>query len=641
MTAARLAAVTAGLVAILIMTARTPGREPADADPWPFLSTRPDEPGDRDPTAPVGNLVVRPNQTAPFYAYVRNPGDQDWTNLRLVLAADEAGADVVAEGTAARVKKGTTTPVRLTFKKAVAPPPPPAADKKDAPAPPPPPPAAALGGRLYVLLFDGAPARPGEAAVPFRNPRAPAARVVRVAHPREYLTAAAEVRGATGAAGGFALDVSVSPLVPATDTPVGAAVFRGPPCRVRLDLRADHAPGLDPDSLKAGTFEAVLEATGKRAVTRAEGLRLGPATGTPDRFFIAADGFERAFWFEADFRGVGNVLAPVTDRGFLGIGVARYAVPGKQLPVRIEVAGQEPVGEPNLVFYRTPVGDPERVTAALRAPRDVRLAARVGEAGELLVASEVRDWVAAVETTGVYGTRTFTLGVGSSAAEARVTLDATGPTGLRFRRLPPTAPRGKALAVTAEALDPESGVTKAVFYAGEPPPDGKPLPPGKAALGVRGLLPAARPGDAPPPAADELGPAAYSATLLMPDQTGPVLLGARFTNRVGLTEEVVAEVVLVDPPTTGSVKGRVVQGSTPERPQPGLDVLLKEADAKADAKPVAASKTNAAGAFLMTGIKPGNYVVSSSKPTDYSKAEQRVTVVAGDKAAEVTLSLKR
>ena len=193
------------LAAGLSLVARTDARDPADADPWPFLSTRPDEPEDRDPAAPVGNLVVRPNQTGAFFAYVRNPGDQDWTNLRLVLATDEAGTDVLAEGTVARVKKGKTAPVKLTFKKAPPPVPPPAppADKALA-APPPPPPAARLSGRVYLLLFDTGVARPGSPQDPFQNPRALAARLVRVAHPREYLSAVAEVRGPVSASGGFA-----------------------------------------------------------------------------------------------------------------------------------------------------------------------------------------------------------------------------------------------------------------------------------------------------------------------------------------------------------------------------------------------------------------------------------------------------
>jgi hypothetical protein len=648
MTAAlpRLIAAVVLAVAILL-AARTTARDPADADPWPFLSTRPDEPEDRDPTGPIGNLVIRPNQAAAFHAYVRNPGDQDWTNLRLVLAADAAGTDPIAEGVVARVRKGKTAAVKLALKKAVPPPPPPPADKEKDKAPPPPPLVARLPDKVYLLLFDNAPPRAGESAEPFLNPRAPTARLVRVAHPREYLSAVAEVRGP--AASGFGLDVAVTAGGPTTTDEKGKPVaFRGPPCRVKLDLRPDLAPSLDPDSLKTGTFETILEPAGKGALLRAEGLRLRPMvagtpTGPPDRFFVAADGFDRAFWFEADFRTVGNTLAPVTDRGFLRIDVPRFAVPGKPLPVRIEVASREPVGEPNLLFHRTTSGDPERLTAGLPGPRDVRLLARVGDAGELVVASEVKDWLIPVDTTGVFGTRTFTLGVGAAAAEATVTLDATGPTGLRFRRPPATAVRGRPLAVTAEGFDPESGVAKVVFYVGEPPAEGKPLPLGKAAVGVRGAIPAAK-ADRPvrPLPADDTRPAAYTASLLMPDQKGPVTVGARFTNRVGLTEEVVAEVLLVDPPTTGSVKGRVVQGSTPERPQPGLEVQLKEEDAKTETKPVATTKTNDKGEFLIKGVKPGKYVVSSTKPTDYgAKAEQKVTVEASDKPAEVTLSLKR
>lgn len=638
MTARTLAALV--LLAGMTLVTRTAARDPADSDPWPFFSTRGDEPEDRDPLAPVGNLVVRPNQSAAFFAYVRNPADQDWTNLRLVLSSDENGTDVIAEGTVPRVKKGKTAPVKLTFKKAVPPPPaPPPVDKeKDKAAPPPPPPAAKLAGRVYLLLFDAA--QVGGTSEPFRNPRAPATRTVRVAHPREYLTARAEVRGPTGAKGGFSVDITVSPVAPSSDAPVGSSVFRGPPSKVKLDLRPELAPGLDPDALKAGTFEAVLAADGKGAVLRAEGLRLGAPTGNPDSFFVGADGFDRAFWFEADFRTAGNVLAPVFDRPYLGIGVPRFAVPGKAaLPVRVEVSGREPVGEPNLLFHRTPVGDPERLTAGLPGPRDSRLTARVGDGGELVVAAEVKDWVIPVETGGVFGTRPFSLGIGAASAEARVTLDATAPAGLRFRRLPATSLRGKALALTAEATDEESGVSKVVFYVGEPPPDGKPLPPGKAALGVRGSVPSAGAKKAP---TDDASAAAFTGSLLMPDQKGPVLVGVRFTNRVGLSEDLTAEVTLVDPPTTGSIKGRVVQGATSERGQPGLDVVLTEPDAKPDAKPIAAAKTNDKGEFTMTGLKPGQYVLSTAKPSDYgAKATAKVTVVASDKPAEVTLSLKR
>lgn len=272
----------------------------------------------------------------------------------------------------------------------------------------------------------------------------------------------------------------------------------------------------------------------------------------------------------------------------------------------------------------------------------MRLSARVGDAGELLVGAEVKDWVILVETTGVFGTRPFTLGVGSAGAEARVTLDATGPTGLRFRNLPRTTLKGKALTLTADAVDAESGVSRVVFYLGEPPPDGKSLPPGKAVVGVRGVPPSARAeAKAAPPPSDDTSPAVYSGTLLMPDQKGPVVVGARFTNRVGITEEVTAEVTLIDPPTTGNLKGRVTQGAA-ERGQPGLEVVLKEEDAKADAKPIASAKTNDKGEFTMTGLKPGNYVASTSKPSDYgAKASQKVTIAAADKPTEVTLSLKR
>jgi hypothetical protein len=181
-----------------------------------------------------------------------------------------------------------------------------------------------------------------------------------------------------------------------------------------------------------------------------------------------------------------------------------------------------------------------------------------------------------------------------------------------------------------------------LFYFGDPPPEGKPLPPGKAAPGVPSTLPSAG-GDLPARAIpDPTRPALFTATLLPPDQKGPVTVTARFTNRVGLTEETTADITLIDPPTTGTIKGKVVQGSTPERPQPGVEVQLKDAAAKPEDKPLAATTTNAEGVFTFKNVKPGKYVVGGEKPADYGAHDEKpVTVEASEKPSEVTLSLKR
>ncbi len=633
-------------------------QEPADAGlPWPFLSTNPNEPDDADPRYRVGNLLVRPNHEHPFYTYVRNPGDQDWTELRVVLAADSQGKELLAEGIISRVRKGQTAPVKMSLKAPPRPALPPVPTDKEKGVPPPPPPAAKLPDHVYLLLFDNTPPRPGESPSRFRSPSALALRQVRVMHPREFLSAVGQIRGSVTGKDGFTLDVIVNAEGAAVTNEKGERVaFRGPAVKLRLDLRPELVPNLDPASLHSGTFETVVEPTGKTVVLRASGLQLKPQvpgvlTGGPDRFFVAADGFERAFWFETDFRTTGNTLAPVLDRGFLNIDVPRYTVPKQALALRMETAGREPLGQPKLLFHRIEdgSGDPELLSRGLPGPRDVKLTLRIGDAGELLVGSVVKDWVVSVDTTGVFGTRRLSLSVGDppvATVERLVTLDATPPSGLRFRRLPMTHTRGKPLTVTAEATDPESGIARALFYIGDPPVEGKPLPPGKAALGIPTTLPSAGSELRPRVISDHSRPTPFTATLLPPDQKGPVTVTARFTNQVGLSEEVTADVTLIDPPTTGTIKGRVVQGSTPERPQPGIEVQLKDPDvkpdAKSEAKPIATTTTNAEGTFTFKGVKPGKYVVAGTKPTDYgAKDEKQVTVEASEKPVEVTLSLKR
>jgi hypothetical protein len=644
------------LAGTLSLACRTVQSAPADEGlPWPFLSTNPKEPEDGEPRHPVGNILARPNHALPFFAYVHNPGDQDWTDLRVVLAADAEGKEVIADGVVARVKKGKTAKVKMALKAAPLPvPPPPMADKdkEKAPPPPPPPPTVRLPDQVYLLLFDAAPPRAGETAEPFKSAAAPPLRQVRLMHPREYLSAVGRVRGPLTAKDGFTLDVTLSAAGKSVTNEKGERVaFRGPPGKLKLDLRPELLPNIDPASLKAGTFETVVDPSGKATLLRASGLKLRPPVpglppAGPDRFFVTADGFDRAFWFEADLRTAGNTLAPVLDRAFLNIDVPRFWNPIKPLPVRIEAAGREPAGSPRLLFHRIEdgSGEPELLSAGLPGPRSVRMTLRVGDAGELVVASEVKDWLMAVDAAGVVGTRQLSLSVGEppvARAEALVTLDSDAPNGLRFRRLPATWTRGKALSVTAEAVDPESGIAKALFYFGDPPPEGKPLPPGKAALGVPATLPTAGSELPVRVVADPSRPAAFTATLLAPDQKGPVTVTARFTNRVGLSEEATATVTLVDPPTTGTIKGKVVQGSTPERPQPGVAVSLKDAAAKPEDKPLATTTTNAEGAFTFKDVKPGSYVVGADKPTDYSHGEKQVAVEASEKPVEVTLSLKR
>ncbi|HET6575769.1 MAG TPA: carboxypeptidase regulatory-like domain-containing protein, partial [Fimbriiglobus sp.] len=198
-----------------------------------------------------------------------------------------------------------------------------------------------------------------------------------------------------------------------------------------------------------------------------------------------------------------------------------------------------------------------------------------------------------------------------------------------------TRVRGTVIELIARAEDPESGIARALLFVGAPPgPDGKSPPGSQHAVAALTYRPLKAKEKGPPEA---LG---YAATFTLPDVKGPLTVGVRFTNGAGLTTEVTHDLLLVDPPpppTTGTIEGRVVQGSTPERPQPGLDVLLTDPAGKV----VKAAKADAAGAFKFEELPPGPYSVATVKAADLgARAIQPATVEAGE-VTTVTLELKR
>jgi hypothetical protein len=204
-----------------------------------------------------------------------------------------------------------------------------------------------------------------------------------------------------------------------------------------------------------------------------------------------------------------------------------------------------------------------------------------------------------------------------------IVLDDTRPEGIRLAPVS-KAIRNRLLTVSAVGTDPESGIARVLFFLGEPPAaDGKPAPGGRVVEGV-------------PPATPD-GP--FTAELQMPDRTGRIPIGVRFINNVGLFQDVVDEVEVTDPPpkpTTGTIKVTVGQGS-PVRPQSGLEVQLRD---EKNAMILKTGKTNEKGEYTFEDVAPGKYVVYSSKPADFSKAQSPVTVEAG-KTETVTLTIAR
>lgn len=688
-------------------------RLPAQNTPRPVVSTRPNEPAKGPFQGKTTNVVLRPNADLSFHVYLENPGQQAWTNVTVRLTADEKGEQPLAEGLVeqigpgevARVVLRSTAPVPPPEPPAAAPMPPAADKEKAAPAAAKPPAGTPAPAVLYLHAID-------DQKKPFPNTR-PTAFDVRVSPPRDYVSATPQV---TPTGGGFAISVRLGRLANASEA------FRGKPATARLDVRPELVPGLDPASLKDGTFQTVIAPDAKEVVLVAKSLRFigrpGPSTVT-----VSVDGYDRAFVFTTDFSGTTPALSPSGTPG-VRIDAPRYAVPGRPLSARLEVFRDTGDERPRLEFYRAEQGEPEVPTAGLTTPRQQSVTYQVGKAGELVFHAEVKDWVIPLDTAGVYGTRRLEFSLtdqdgkiltrpqADEPAEKEpvpathlLTLDDTVPEAVRLLALPPkvepkkprklplppgavpplpgpspvpglvlppwacecvlppsfgvpvppvpvaavpkelpaplplviekTRVRGTVIELIARAEDPESGITGVLFFLGSPPgPDGKSPPGSRAVVGELAYRPLGAKQEGPP---QVLG---YAAAFDLADVKGPATVGVRFTNGAGLSTEVTHDLLLVDPtppPTTGTIEGRVVQGSTPERPQPGLDVLLTDPAGKV----IKAAKTDAAGAFKFEELLPGPYAVMSVKIADYgAKAIQPATVEAGE-VTTVTLELKR
>ena len=153
---------------------------------------------------------------------------------------------------------------------------------------------------------------------------------------------------------------------------------------------------------------------------------------------------------------------------------------------------------------------------------------------------------------------------------------------------------------------------------------------------------AARKGDPP-------GLGRYAASFPLPDTKGKVKVSVRATNRAGLTTLTdPATVRVVDPPpppekekkekrTVGDIKVKVIQGSTPERPQPGLPVELRDAAGAV----VSAATTDDKGEATFKDLKPGGYTLTAVKLADAAARGTAAVSVTADKQSEATIEVKR
>jgi hypothetical protein len=574
-------------------------------DPVLFLGETPPPAGGPVKDVPaVKNVLLRPNAGVPFYAYVSNPSQTDRTVTALLLTA--AGAEI-ARADNVFVPLGKTVPV--LFK----------GDDK--------PRAVAAGQPLRLQLLDEKKQAIPAADADVQNPR------LLFARPSDYTQATAAFEGRADGTNELRVNFSVRP-----------GAVSGPPVKVKLDLsRVPLAPG----SVKDGAFSAEVPAAGGSAVLVARNLKFD---GPPRVSWVAVtvDDYERAWLFETAFDG--TTPQRPKEQNVVRIVAPPYSVPTDKFPVKIEV--DQPSTDANLYvdFVFDKFGpSPFRRAETDKIPvesqtlpgdrrRDATLRAG-GPDGAVVFASAVKDWAFDLNASGVLGPRTLLARLMSRKGEKP---DPANDTELGHKDVqvifddsPPvvklTAPadqvRGTPMRVTVSAVDDESGIDRVLVFVNDPPAADVRGP-------VRGKVFLAEPGTTA---------GTYTTMLAMPDTKGPATVGARVINRVGLvTDAAPVSVMLVDPkvppkpPTTGAIKGVVEQGSPPRR-QPAKPVYLLDEKQSAVVK---SAQTNDKGEFAFNDLPPGNYVVRSDKPTDYSTGTKPAAVEAG-KTTEVAIDLKR
>ncbi|MFO0938019.1 MAG: carboxypeptidase-like regulatory domain-containing protein [Gemmataceae bacterium] len=433
-----------------------------------------------------------------------------------------------------------------------------------------------------------------------------------------------------------------------------AAKFTDVPAKVRLDLRPQANPDLELEKAK-GTFEADLPLDGK-ATLFVENVKYQTA---PDKKIrkdniqdsnsnfsvvgISIDGYERAFLLKTNFEGT---PVPLTGPYANVLLSSKMQTPGK--PVQVSVETNNLSGK-DVKFEVDRVGDGksfELIRNYKGTTRQNVIYLKTGGENDAIVLNPVsKDESIDFATANVIGKRSFRIEAVSKSetqaepivANGELIIDKTAPYDVQLSNVPSK----KELVVDSEmklqavGKDDESGIRKVFFYVGEAPNlDGKAVPGGKVVEGVV-VDEGAKPG------VPQVATFRVKEPLRLPGAKGETKIGVLYVNGVGLgtiSEQTifVTEAEVPKKKTTGSIEGRVVQGT---RAQPGLPVTLSDATGKVVVK---SATSDADGKFKFEELAPGTYTVSAVKKADANaKGSKTVTVEASDKPATVEINILR
>jgi hypothetical protein len=593
-------------------------------------------------------LWLRPNTETAVFPYVVNPSQDDAVVRVRLLARD---GSVVAETAATPVPgKEETKPAEPRRVSLAAPAP---AKEAAAPeAPPKEPPSAWVKGDGLPPQFRLELMQITKDKTTGKEVERPVDRIaVAILIPQWYVAAKAVYIGAenrltvtverdkdTFAGGACPLQLAVFLPDPKTGQPARLAAPK--------DAVMDRPLSIDQDSVELTVADPRLA-----LLTGKEAKALSPVS-------LTVDGYEHAFRFESGFEAktAQTLLTPLTKTSLRLEAPAAWP-PGTDLPVRLgvdDVLGTRPVNELDFeVTLQVDLGrvkkdgtfDPiegdrlpghrlQRVSVNPQAPK-----------GAMAFKTEVRDWEVALPTKGIVGARRVRAAVQPKGGRAEgvpavfrdVILDGTPPeiTQLGVRKRGPEDPlprleRGAGeLALFAVGSDPESGISKVLFFLGRPEKDPK-LP------GSHKMPDGVTPVEGQPAKGE---PDTWLAQLpVSADKPGAVDVGVQFVNKAGLVTFGTVRVELVEPKAggkAGSIEGKVLEG---DRPQPGVEVTLRDAQNAVKATTLTDKKT---GVYKFLDVPPGAYRVSAAKSTSGTRGETPVQVEAGDTKKDIDVRLLR
>lgn len=590
----------------------------------------------------IESAFVRPNVVQEVFVFVQNPiGDPKTLTVQL---RDANGKAILAQG---KVELKANEQKRVKLEKIAPPPPPKVAAIKDAvpkeparsaaPAVEPPPgvelKVAGSKFEFQLWLLDGDKVldketrtisilvtQPGSKDFPIEMPQAN--RVI-VANSHEInvpITANDKLRGGP---------TLVELIVPPQDS-----------------LNAGLRSGVYRRQIRPGQKEALLHASDL------------PFRGDDKniRFYLNVDGLPRAFVFRTDLKPNSNTIdadtaphvsvLPVSAERFVTPKSVRkdapkYSVkPSEKTPVRIEVDNAPADATVELRFDHRDKGTFEGADViVVGSARDERVFVDFqSEDGGIQVRYLVGDRIHLLDTRSLRGT--FGVQAVMRWKEKKedkevknhfyLVLDDTAPENGHFVQLPNRHVKGTLLTLKARADEPETSIRQAVFFVGEPAPDGK--------------LPDVT-------AKGSLDKGVYFAKLPIPDKTGEIVVGVQFVNETGVTATETQKIELVDPPPpSGTIVGAVELGG---RGQPGIVVSLRDGEGKEkgsaitenedDNKPdTPKDKRKVNGKFRFDNVPPGTYRLVTAKPDSGvgTKGDAPAQVQIG-KETKVTITLSR